>query len=102
MLVFLAYYKGGTGRAARPKRTVLSDSVKTPFRPTILLLALSVSQITQAGSCEEFSSLTEIRGSSRMVIGLTEKRGGGKRGKEKTLIRNGGVEEAVTLKRLAV
>ena len=77
MLVLLAYYKGGTGRAARPKRTVLSDSVKTPSRSTILLLALSVSKITQDGSGEEFSSLTEKRGGSRMESRLTELRGGG-------------------------
>ena len=42
---------------------------------------------------EEFSSLTEIRVGSRMVSRLTEERGGG-RGREKTQIRNEGIEVA--------
>ena len=50
------------------------------------------SRITQAGSSDEFSSVTEIRGGSRMVMRLMEERGGGI--EEKIPTRNGGIEEA--------
>ena len=57
-------------------------------------------RIAKAGSDEESSSLIEKRGGNRMEMRLTEKRvGRGLRWKEKTLIRNGGVEEAGSFKK---
>ena len=70
---------------------------KGTSRATILYLTLSVSKITQAGSGEEYSSLTEKRGRNRMERRLTGGRGGGERRKDKTPTRNGGVEDAEKL-----
>jgi len=56
-------------------------------------------RIAKAGSGEEFSSLAKIRDGSGMVERLTAGRGGGKRRKEKTATRNGGIEDAGSFKK---
>ena len=57
-------------------------------------------RIAQTEGGEEFSSVTEIRGGSRMERRSTEKRiGGGLRKNEKTPIWNEGVEESGSFKK---